>query len=231
MAANQQAKKNVGLIPDHEALADAIHIDLILQYSQQHPWESKLNKGFFIGATTGIIDQDVEDCKNDRVRAVIFSSRYPDLLEANFYTIYQDCVEKCIARLPNKKITVPLLSFEQWLVHKYLLDIDGNCSTTMRGRSILISNSVLLKVTSNPASNSMQWYYKCLVPYVNYIPIKNDLSDLLEIFNWLQTHDREAHEIAMRGQELGIEIFSKASIESYVVHSLIAYAEKIRLVD
>ena len=228
MAGNQAAKKNVCLIPDHEALADAIHIDLILEYSKPHPWESKWYKGFFRGGSTGMIAPDTEFCSNDRVRAVVFSSKYPDLLDADFNTIYHESIMNLIAMLPNKKITEPTLPLNDWLSYKYLLDIDGNCSTFMRCRSILISNSVLLKVSSSPISNWVQWYYKCLIPYVNYVPIRNDLSDLVEIFGWLRAHDQEAHEIAMNGQTLGLEIFSKESIESYVVHLLSAYAEKVK---
>ena len=55
-----------------------------------------------------------------------------------------------------------------------------------------MSNSVVLKqITPN-----RQWYYGGLEPYRHYIPVKADLSDLMEKINWAQEHDEEAKEIA-----------------------------------
>lgn len=228
-AANQNAKKNVCLIPEHEALANAIHIEVISEFSQQHPWETKLNKGFFRGGSTGVVDSSQEYFGNDRVRAVVFSSQHPELLQADFNVIYHDAIAAYISQLPNKNTTEPFLSIEGWLAYKYLLDIDGNSSTYMRGRSILLSNSLLLKVIPTPQYNWMLWYYKCLIPYVNYVPIKNDLSDLVEAFHWLKTHDQEALQIAKNGRNLAVEIFSKESIQSYVLSLVLGYSKKIQM--
>jgi hypothetical protein len=83
----------------------------------------------------------------------------------------------------------------------------------------------LLKVSSD----FTQWYYKALAPYENYIPIHQDLSDLEEVFTWLSTHDEDAYSIAMKGQQLGKEIFSDDSVELYVYKLLLAYSEKMIL--
>jgi len=64
--------------------------------------------------------------------------------------------------------------------NKFILDIDGwsNCWDALRWK--LYSGSVVLKVMSP----FKQWYYDDLKPYVHYIPIKSDCSDINEVINW-----------------------------------------------
>ena len=40
------------------------------------------------------------------------------------------------------------------------------------------------------------WYKKLLQPYIHYIPIKSDLSDLLEKIKWCIDNDEKCKEIA-----------------------------------
>jgi hypothetical protein len=49
----------------------------------------------------------------------------------------------------------------------------------------MTSESVLLK----PTTNYYQWYYDGLVPWVNYIPLRPDMSDVIEKLNWARNHD------------------------------------------
>ena len=59
--------------------------------------------------------------------------------------------------------------------YKYLIAIDGWVSGWFRGPSVLQSNSVPLVVkTSFTPLFFEQW-----VPYVHYVPVEQDLSDLV----------------------------------------------------
>lgn len=49
---------------------------------------------------------------------------------------------------------------------------------------LLKANSVLLKSDST----IVMWYYADLKPKKHYYPIKNDLSDLVEAYNYLEAH-------------------------------------------
>jgi Glycosyl transferase family 90 len=53
-----------------------------------------------------------------------------------------------------------------------------------------------------------EWYYKFLTPYVNYIPIQQDLSDLISTARWIKEHPQEVKEIARKGQEFYREYLS-----------------------
>ena len=41
-----------------------------------------------------------------------------------------------------------------------------------------------------------EWFYQYLVPYVHFIPLRNDLSDLEEKYNWAVNNPNEADKIA-----------------------------------
>lgn len=220
-AADKRAKDNLLLFPDHEALA-GMDLEKLNQYSARYPWERKVNKGFFRGAGTGKFDLRDKKCfGNDRLRLLMFSCENPSLIEADLTSTFQKEMRMRLAEI--HKPLVPGLPIEQHFVYKYLLDVDGHSSTYSRGRWILCSNSVLVKV----GSDFTQWYYTILQPYRNYIPVRNDLSDLKEVIAWLETHDAEARQIAVSGQHLGPEIFSKKAIDTYVHQLLTQYAEKI----
>jgi hypothetical protein len=45
----------------------------------------------------------------------------------------------------------------------------------------------------------VEWFYKDLITMKHYVPIKNDLSDLLEKVEWLKANDDKAYEIAQAG--------------------------------
>ena len=56
----------------------------------------------------------------------------------------------------------------------------------------MLSGSVPLKIDST----NIEWFYADLVPYVNYVPIKSDFSDLLSQVEWLKANDDKAKEIS-----------------------------------
>ena len=65
-----------------------------------------------------------------------------------------------------------------------------------------------------------------IAKYENYVPIQNDLGDLLEVFSWLKQEDQAAYCIAMNGQKLGEDMFSSGAIEHYVYQLLSEYSKK-----
>ena len=74
------------------------------------------------------------------------------------------------------------------LDYKYIISIDGETSEFLRGPLILMSTSVPLIVES-------EWtplYMKSWIPWVHYVPIKKDLSNLLTIITWLNENDADA---------------------------------------
>ena len=62
------------------------------------------------------------------------------------------------------------------LAYKYQISIDGITAAWQRVPWIMLSGSVLLFVDTN----TEEWFYKDIKPWVHYVPVKNDLSNLIE---------------------------------------------------
>ena len=68
-------------------------------------------------------------------------------------------------------------------------------------------------------------------PWVHYVPVREDLSDLQEALDRCIANDDLAYEIANRGRTLGSEIFSSHAVENYIVQLLREYAKRIIISD
>jgi len=55
----------------------------------------------------------------------------------------------------------------------------------------MASNSILIK----QESSKVEWFSYLLKPYVHYYPTANDLSDLVDVFDYLEAHQEEAQKI------------------------------------
>jgi hypothetical protein len=87
-----------------------------------------------------------------------------------------------------------------WLGDKFAIDIDGWTNTWSNLLIRLHFGCCVLKVHS--ADGFRQWWYDRLVPWQHYVPVKADMSDLLEKIDWVRSHDCEAAAIAAHGQAL-----------------------------
>lgn len=67
---------------------------------------------------------------------------------------------------------------------KYLISVDGHGCAFARVPMIMHSNSLLLK----NRSTKWQWFYSMLKDKENMVYVKEDLSDLLDVYYWCETH-------------------------------------------
>lgn len=72
--------------------------------------------------------------------------------------------------------TMGKVSITDHLKYKYLISVDGNTCAWQRVPWIMLSGSVLLLVETDME----EWFYADIIPYFHYVPIKNDLSDLVQ---------------------------------------------------
>lgn len=97
---------------------------------------------------------------------------------------------------------------KEMLRYKYLLDVDGEVNAWSGLYWKLLSNSVVFKVESHWE----QWYYKDLKEWIHYIPVKSDLTDIEEKFNWAISHDEDCRLISKNATE-----FAKRLTYDYVI--------------
>lgn len=105
-----------------------------------------------------------------------------------------------------------------WVGDKYGIDIDGNSNTWSNFIVRLHLGCCMLKVDS--PRGYRQWYYGRIAPWQHFVPVKSDLSDMLEKIDWVRRHDAEAREIAASGQRLARSM-SFESESAYAVDAIV----------
>lgn len=91
--------------------------------------------------------------------------------------------------------------------YKYVLDIGGN-GYSGRLTYLLFSNRPLLFVDRD----HVQYYVKDLEPYVHYVPVKRDLSDLVDQIKWMRANEEECQKIAKNALEFAETNFTREKI-------------------
>jgi hypothetical protein len=85
--------------------------------------------------------------------------------------------------------------------YKYILDIDGWSNAWDGLRWKLYSGSVVLK----HIGVFEQWYYKELQPFVHYVPVKNDFSDLVAMVEWCRANQSKCLQISRNARAFAKE--------------------------
>jgi hypothetical protein len=89
-----------------------------------------------------------------------------------------------------------------WLNRKFALDIDGYTNTWSNFLIRMLFGCCVLKV----GSPNRQWYYDRLRPFEHYVPVRADLSDLMEQIEWVRSHPAEAAAIAEAGRRFTLTL-------------------------
>ena len=134
------------------------------------------NKIFWAGANTN----------KTREKLIDLSSKYPNIFETIMINWNRDNPKKLSAK--NFK------SLEEHIDYKYLIDCPG-VGYSARLKWLLSTGRPVFIVERN----IVEHWHKKLIPMIHYIPIKNDLSDLVEKYLLIESN---------------IDIYNKISIEA-----------------
>jgi hypothetical protein len=190
------------LIPDSIFL-DARGYETIRQHFVQNcvPWEKRSPTAFWRGTTTGRpTELNLGWRSLPRVRLCEIGISHPDLIDAGLTRIVQindPTAEASACEVGLMRQHMPPESFRQY---RYQIDIDGNTSSWPGLFIKLLTGSVVLKIQSREGFE--QWYYDRLKPWVNFIPVAADMSDLIEKIGWLRANDVAARSIGEAGYRL-----------------------------
>ncbi|KAJ6572854.1 glycosyl transferase family 90-domain-containing protein [Mycena vulgaris] len=139
-----------------------------------------------------------------RFRLADKSLRRPDIIDVGITKLHNcdpDPNNPTHAVCPDEEIKAeynvetPLQPLEEVYKYKYALDLDGN-SFSQRYFSLLRSGSLVFK-----SSTFSEFFDDWLKPYVHYIPVLPDLSDLERKIMWAIENDDEARQIQAKGLE------------------------------
>jgi hypothetical protein len=104
--------------------------------------------------------------------------------------------------------------------YKYIIHVDGNVNA-YRLLATMLTGSLILRVTSQYTS----WADHMMQHMVHYVPVKADLSDLLDVIRWCERNDDKCKEIAQNGMNFARSILSKKYIQSYFKNALWSLSE------
>jgi hypothetical protein len=213
------------LLPDWFALAGyETDKSLVLKGCTKYPWEKKKDLMFFRGSDTGVESLVNFDSwkQSPRPKLVALSLQYPHLINARFAKTLHH--KQFLDQAKAEGFIGDFITMDEYMGYKYLIDLDGNCASAPRLGLILHSNCIPFKAITH----SVQWFYKTLHAWEHYIPIKDDLSDLLAQLEWAKSHPKEAQQISKNARHLAKEVLSQKAIYTYLYKLLVEYAHRQR---
>ena len=163
-------------------------------------WEKKFNMAVYRGALTG---RNKADYKSSDLKFCVQVPRCNLVYQLGNSSLVDAMM------VPYGKMNYPLsdplngvkmfghpMSMEEMLKYKAIVMLEGN-DVSSGLKWALFSNSVVLTQAPTCTSWAME---ELLVPWVHYIPINDDLSDVEEKVQWILDHDDEARTIARNGR-------------------------------
>lgn len=165
------------------------------------PWHERSDELVWRGATTGAGTSDPvigalhPDMASERVLLCLALRGVPGT-DVKFSTVSVE--DLTLPYMVKHGIGDDYIAEESWIGRKFALDVDGQTNTWSNLLVRLHLGCCVLKVAGRYGFR--QWYYDRLEPWEHYVPVRSDLSDLLERIEWVRSNDREAAEIARRGQ-------------------------------
>lgn len=120
------------------------------------------------------------------------------------------------------KIAKPsaFMSMAEQTKYKYLIDFRGN-GWSGRLPFLLFSNRPLFYVAREPIG----FFEKDLKPFVHYIPVKSDLTDLEEKYIWAENNCEETKQIAKNMVDYALTHLRRDMAIKYYAEKLLKYAE------
>jgi len=164
------------------------------------PWSEKVPKLFWRGSTTG-------NRAGDAGHRLAFLAQWvhhnDDKIDIGFNNVVQmksEFQHEYIERYYSRKggeAEEGRESLSDMNQYKYLLSVEGNDVATGL-KWMLYSNSVVFMSRPTVTTWAME---DVLVPFVHYIPLANDYSNLLQMIKWANEHDEACQEISQRATE------------------------------
>jgi hypothetical protein len=197
-------------------------------------WNDKIETAMWRGSATGSmelefnqrlqltkLDNDLKNNDPTLLDAGIVSWNSRDKIDSNLQINYikpNEMIEQGI----SLKERIPM---NEQLKYKYLINVDGH-SATNRLSYLLKCGSLLLMVESRFVVGDQYWYSHLLIPFEHYIPIKFDLSDLVEQIKWCRENDDKCKQIMENAVKFYNKYLTKEGIMKYTAYMLNSISSK-----
>ena len=106
------------------------------------------------------------------------------------------------------------IEFKDFFNYKINLLIDGTAGATSE-RWLFLTGSVIIRISEWESCTLLK-----MKPWVDYIPAKQDLSDLIENINWVFNNPIESEKIAIQGKKSYIKYTSRKEFDNVIEEAL-----------
>ena len=170
-----------------------------------YEWTEKVGKAVFRGNPTGC---GTNSDTNMRIKLAEMMTAYASYLDVGLIKTTNNMPRfdpvKGLSLIDVKALPVHKMDMQEQSRFKYIIHIDGNVAAYRLLKTMLLG-SVILKVEGK----YNLWIEQLLQDGVNYISVKEDLSDLIEKIEWCKSHDEECRTIAENGTNLAKKVLDK----------------------
>ena len=186
--------------------------EAIMEAGAAVPWEKKVPKAFFRGSRT----------TPQRDPLVKLTTARPDLAYAH-YTKNQATRDlgDTLGLAPAEEM--PL---EGHCEYRYLFNFKG-MAASFRFKHLFLCRSLVFHV-GTPGDDFIEFFYEALQPWVHYVPVNEDLSDLEEKISWAKENDEEARAIAEAGYDFIVRNLTYDDVKEYWRELLSEYSKLLR---
>ena len=182
-------------------------------------WKQKKDVAFFRGSTTGGFYTKENWQEMPRTRIVSACRAEGSHCDAMF-TGFPQCEAETAQIIENALGKAPMVHEKDYAHYKYNILVDGNGAPASRAVQSVFTNTLLLKVES-PFS---EFFYPLMQPYVHYLPVSYNATDLLEKVSWARENDERARRMAEELLSFGKRHLSSSAVNEYVHQLLLALA-------
>jgi len=194
----------------------------LLEEGDPIPYHQKLSVAFWRGTTTGW-DWDPKKRATTPRRHLIEKWAFRrGVVDVGLSFLAQDAKE--YYKYHYRQYIKPKKTVQEQLRYRYLIAVEGNDVATGL-KWMLASNSTVLMPT--PTMDS--WLREsCLIPWVHYVPILPDMTDLQDKVRLCERHLDKCSEIAKRGTDYVTSFTSREQIVTQASQQLRMYMDSVR---
>lgn len=186
----------------------------------EHPFDQRHEVIMWRGSLSGTDYPTLENFQRfPRFQLYTMSLEHPDIIDARLsnYEFGDTEAARALSSYMEQDYgspaeTLPVTGF---VPYKYLISLDGVGAAWKRTATILASGSVLLL-----HHRWTQFFYPGMKPWLHYVPLKLDFSDLIDCYDWLVAHPSQARQIAENGRRFAKEVLTPRALETYFAQVL-----------
>lgn len=185
-------------------------------------WNDKKSMAIFRGS---IVGAGPDARTNPRLKAVLLGEKYPTYLDIGItkwnddvvlrkYEFYETVRSLDLSEITDRRIAA---SLEENLrsAYKYILNIPADAASFALPYELSSGSVVLLT-----QSRWTLWINRFLKPFIHYVPVREDLSDLIEKIQWCRDNDSTCREIALSAKQFYDAYLDKNGVLDYLQETL-----------